>query len=432
MNKLLHDYEIYPKFILEGKETKVTIRPLGAHVKFNPEVEFEALILPMNETMEPFEGDQDENYNWVNPKYEDGNLVFSHTFTGEQQYWVRLFDVRDNKQRRKSYGTFPVYSCFADLYERRPYKGDLHVHSNQSDGHEDPAIVLANYRKHGYDFTGLTDHGRHYPSIMGIEAYNSVPVDMLLCKGEEVHLPDNHVHIVNFGGNVCINDMAKSNEEKYRAEVNEIAAKLDLPEGINKFEYASCIWAFDRIRETGGIGIFAHPHWKSNAYHVKDAFSKLLFENKPFDAFELLGGHEYECNNMQTTFYYDARANGQQIPIVGSSDSHGSIKGEGWFDMFKTIVFAKELSTEGIKEAITNLYSVAVECYDDKFPRVYGPYRFVSFAIFCLENYFPLHDEICFEEGRQMKAYIVGDEKAEDMLKLMHGRVSKYLEKMYS
>jgi hypothetical protein len=57
-------------------------------------------------------------------------------------------------------------------------------------------------------------------------------------------------------------------------------------------------------------------------------------------------------------------------------------------------------------------------------------------ACFLLKNYFPIHDDACFEEGRMMKQAIYGtdDEKqtAIDMLKLMNGRMKKMREKYFS
>jgi histidinol phosphatase-like PHP family hydrolase len=37
-------------------------------------------------------------------------------------------------------------------------KGNIHTHSNRSDGAIDPADVCRRYREAGYDFLALTDH----------------------------------------------------------------------------------------------------------------------------------------------------------------------------------------------------------------------------------------------------------------------------------
>ena len=42
--------------------------------------------------------------------------------------------------------------------ELRWYKGNLHCHSQWSDGRDLPEVVVSEYKKHGYDFFSLTDH----------------------------------------------------------------------------------------------------------------------------------------------------------------------------------------------------------------------------------------------------------------------------------
>src|SRR5262245_31247405 len=45
----------------------------------------------------------------------------------------------------------------------RFYRGNIHTHSNASDGMQSPEAVCTYYREAGYDFLALTDHfQRHY------------------------------------------------------------------------------------------------------------------------------------------------------------------------------------------------------------------------------------------------------------------------------
>ena len=85
-----------------------------------------------------------------------------------------------------------------------PYKGDLHIHSNRSDGREPPAHVAARCRQIGLDFVALTDHHQYAPSLEAIAAFTAAPVDLALYPGEEVHAPGNPIHIVNFGGRFSV------------------------------------------------------------------------------------------------------------------------------------------------------------------------------------------------------------------------------------
>ena len=432
MDTTLEYYEIYPKVMLAGRVTAVTIRPLGGHAAFSRDEEYEITVLPMKETLEPDEGHEllpYSKYAWVKPTFGDGgSLTFSFLFAREQEYYVRLYKKSDVK--RKGGVQFRVYAVDADLYERRPYRGDLHLHSTWSDGKESPEIVMASYRKAGFDFTGLTDHMRLGASLAAIEAYRDAAADLCMCRGEEVHLPGNHVHIVNFAADESVQAYAESDMDRFNAEVGEIAEGCDIPDGVSRFEYAACLWIFRQIKRAGGISIFPHPCWKSNVYHVPEAMTDALFASGEFDAFELLGGVAPDDNNMQAAYYNEARIKGQNINVVGSSDSHGQINTD-YFNWYKTVLFAKELTPEGIREAVKSGYSVAVEQYRDENARVHGPYRLVGFTLFLLSEYFPIHDEMCFEEGRQMKEYTLGEPSAAEILKLLSGRTRRYLEKMY-
>jgi len=50
----------------------------------------------------------------------------------------------------------------------------------------------------------------------------------------------------------------------------------------------------------------------------------------------------------------------------------------------------------------------------------------VRYARFLLEHYFPLHKELCYEEGRLMKAYVCGtQEDAAQQLSSLCGRTRK-------
>ncbi len=427
---VLRRVEIYPIVVNAGKQTEMTIRAID-RTFFEADSEYDAHILPLLETAEG------RAHEWGDKPYDrvqltrNGNLfTFSYNFNREQEYYVRIYK-RDDLECRHRIASLRIYAVDDDLYCRFPYKGDMHIHSNYSDGKEAPEIVCANYRRAGFDFMGLTDHGCHYSSLLAINAYAGVKLGMLLCKGEEVHPPRNHIHTVNFGGNESVNEYFRENKADYEKEVAEIEAKLDLPDNVCKYAYASVVWAYNKIRECGGLAIFPHPYWLANVYHVDYHTTVELLKNKPFDAYELLGGLTHEENHMQVALYNELRSQGycKDMPVIGSSDSHGTI-GSEIFNVTKTYVFAKDLTWESIRDAIVNGYCVAVEDSGDK-ANIHGKYRLVSFAQFLNEVYFPTHDEICFEEGRLMVEYANGCKDAETLLNLMSNRTKELLNKSY-
>lgn len=441
----LTNYDIFPKVFKCDTPVEVTIKPLGLHVAFSGEYTIQVRAFNEGNSARYPERNNLKEYP-VTPS-EDGCIRFTHTYKDEQEHYVDI--VRDGKRVVR----LSVYSLYEDLVGRYPFRGDLHMHTTRSDGNQAPSIVVANYRKNGYDFLAITDHDSYYPSLEAINAYKDVPIEYNLVTGEEVHLEGNDIHIVNFGGKYSVNALMPGDHhmdvgdgkdlrsidgecpdvisvEEYKRQVNELAETLNIPEGIEKFTYAACVWIFNHIRKADGLGIFAHPYWLQNVLHVPESLTEYIMATQPFDAFEVLGGENYfEQNGWQTIRYYEDRAKGRRYPIVGSTDSHSSVHNRNAL-IASTIVFAPENTREGIVYSIKDFYSVAVDSISTEL-RIVGEMRFVRYATFLLREFFPLHDELCFEEGRLMKDYACGEEGAEETLRFISGRMKKQREKYF-
>lgn len=446
MKKEIADYEVRPGVVPSGEKTVVQIIPRGRHARFDDKIHrltwgdkatphkfkqemfepdrealYKIYFLPMQQSPAPKPISTCE-YVTVKPE-EDGSLQFEHTFQGEQEYKLVIIDMKNQEQE---FIRLSIYSLFPDLYGRRVYRGDFHVHSYYSDGREDPIIVAANYRKRGFDFMALTDHHKMFPSKLLVEAFKDIPTDLAIFTGEEVHVPyPVYIHAVNFGGKSSVNEYYEDHRKECEAEIAAMAEKLNAPNGVAPLQLAQRIWVAQQIKKTGGMAILVHPHWISNAYNMPDDVTDYLFEHQVYDAFELLGGQSVHENNMETAFYNEQRAMGRKIPIAASSDSH-STEPEEYFTWSSTLVFSQGKSFEELTGAIKELYSVAVESNPGEEYRVYGPYRFVKYARYLLEKYFPIHDELCREQGRLMKEAALKDETAVEMLKMIQGRADAF------
>ena len=95
-----------------------------------------------------------------------------------------------------------------------------------------------------------------------------------------------------------------------------------------------------------------------------------------------------------------------------------------------TFVFANENERASLIQAIKAKYSVAIDTISAEY-RLIGEPRLVKYSRFLLDEFTPLHDELCYEEGRLMKAYVVGDEDALAGLQLIHGRMAKLYKKYF-
>ena len=64
--------------------------------------------------------------------------------------------------------------------------------------------------------------------------------------------------------------------------------------------------------------------------------------------------------------------------------------------------------------------------------RLVGEERFQRYACFLMENWYPLHDALCQQEGYWMKAYAThSDEEAETVLKVISPRVKALFDKFF-
>lgn len=418
MKTELYKYSITPGIIKTNEPAAIKISALEPQLAFADDTVYRVEVWGMARL--PW-----GNFKQVNNIFKlngkNGVLEFRYTFEAEEEYSVRVFYEKDGKKALQ----LSVYAVREDLYALRPLKGDFHVHSCRSDGKECPAVVAANYRTAGFDFMAVTDHHRYFPSAEAQEAYKDVPLGMLLLNGEEVHSPDNFVHVIHFGGDYSVNEIFENDDDRYYTEVQEIIDNSELPY-FDKFAYASNMWVVRKIREANGLAVFCHPHWINDTYNVPDSLSRAFLENGVFDAFELIGGQTSHENNMQTAFYYQLRSEGVKIPITGASDSHGTINA-GLFNKMFTIVFAKDNSRDSIVKAVKSLMSVAVEIYDDSVNySVHGSYRLVSYARFLIEHYFSLTEMLCREEGILMLSHIRGDKAATERLVQLQSKTDEF------
>ena len=265
--------------------------------------------------------------------------------------------------------------------------------------------------------------------------------------GEEVHLPFNPVHYVNFGGKFSINALISpnTNEERRGTDPEVRSLEGECPDIITKEEFENILrkeadripleiesermsfaameWIYDKICKAEGLGIFPHPYWLCPTMNVSENYTRFIYEQKPFDAFEVLGGENYFSHNgFQTGLYYEMKAKGYDYPVVGSTDSHNPTENNRNSQICSTIVFAKDNTTKDLIEAIKAKRSIAVDTISAEY-RLVGDFRLMKYASFLMENWYPIHDRACKGEGYYMHAFGDGQDGAEDILKAIKGTV---------
>ncbi len=458
MTDYLRDYDVFPLVYPINQEVTVHIRPLGCIPAFAVGAEYSGVICatdggdayqnPLSADFHPFTAVCNK----------DGGFDIPYTFTSEQRYIICFYNERGSR-----FKMFDVYAVEDDLIGRLPLRGDLHIHTYCSDAAQSPEVVCAAYRSHGYDFFGITDHHKYYPSLRALDFCKSIPTEFVTVPGEEVHLPDqNHEyaypHVINFGGLHSVNAMIKDKvyyahggakeicsvngdapdamtEEEFHALMTKLEADFDdAPDNVGKHQLAVTHWVFEQIKKADGLAIFPHPYWMNgDAVHVPEPMTEYIMEKQKFDAFEVLSGENYyECNGFQTIRYYEDKAKGRNYPVVGSTDSHNAYLSNRNALICSTLVFSPANERKALINSIKDFYSVAIDTISKEF-RLVGDSRLARYACFLLKNYFPRHDELCLEEGRLMKICATGTaderEDAVKTLEVINGRVRKLMKK---
>ena len=419
-------YRCYPSVICVGKETEVTIFPRDISRRFREEKEYDIDV-------KGFDIDEDYRDNSLyQPPYtvdytvKDGCLHFTCTLEKEQEYRIRF------REKGEKSIVLSIYAVEKDLFELRPLKGELHSHSYYSDGQEGIPMVPANYREYGFDFIALTDHNRMYPSEFAADFYKGIPLGMHIMRGEEIHTPGSQLHIVHVGGCESVCNKYIHHPEEFEKAVDEIEETLThVPEQYRR-RVAMAKWSCDEAHKSGGLAIYAHPFWRPRHYQISKGFSDHLFHERMFDAFELFGGLDFIGNNRQILLWQEQLLNGNNIPVVGSSDAHTHDFNNTNFGNRFTYVFAKSNTTEDILDAIRNGYSVAGELTrtNEDVLFFHKDLRFVLFAQFLYSNYFVETQRLSYGEGVLMRRYAEG-EPVDELLASFANTVEDFYKKFY-
>lgn len=449
----LWTYDVCPKVFEAGKEAEIHIRYMGCRKTMAAEQTYEATVMWMPGGCGDYPATE---YKRVVPFQgtESGDFTVKVELPHEGEYRIYC-----------CFGTFSVYAVSGDLVGVYPFMGDLHLHSTFSDGSQTPEFVASSYRAHGCDFLAITDHHRYYPSLRVINSFKDIPNELTLLTGEEVQLPRANglftaQHTISIGAEYSINAMISDTQtdevgtdpstrslfgkcpdvmskEEFGEMIAKLASEIEVPSNVDAHVAATLKWIHEEIRRANGLGIFVHPYWiEGLTYHTPTAVNDWLVDNKIFDAFEVLGGENYfEQNGFQSIRYYEDMARGKKYAIVGSTDSHNATTENGNAFICSTMVFSPENERCALIDSIKNLRSVAVDTISKEF-RIVGELRYVSYACFLLQHYFPIHDDACFEEGRLMKQAIYGTEEEKEeaikALSLMNGRMKRMREKYFA
>jgi hypothetical protein len=201
--------------------------------------------------------------------------------------------------------------------ESRFLKGNVHAHTNLSDGDAAPEDVIGWYREHGYAFLAITDHNRlaqarNYPSLQD--------ASFRLINGEEV-------------------SMYASGRQVH---VNALCADVKIGGGTFSSSAEALAWATTRIASEGGVAIVNHPNF-DRAIERTD-----LLSAAPASGIEIMSGHPhvYSLGRGDRPAHEDlwdyALSAGARVMGVGVDDVHhlrtdadpAAYPGSAWIEVF--------------------------------------------------------------------------------------------------
>lgn len=359
---------IFPVMIQEGLDYLIQIQPFSGWKRYGLR----------NRADAPTAAEETFFKEMHQLQMEDGALTITVKLPQEDCYYCNLY-VGDTHLEK-----LEIYALDADLYARTPYKGDNHLHTYLSDGRDSPMYMAATACLHGYDYCVITDHWHYEPSIMAKEFFEKTGVDFLVIPGEEVHSPDNPAHIINLGGNASVNAWWQKDDTEYRHAVAKEMEQITEPlTDTDKYTAAACQVVYDKIHEVDGVAVMCHPNWiVGHGFNQTEDVTEYLFDHKRFDVLELIAGGAFEVGTQMQISYYQEQ---EKMPILGNSDSHSAFASKMIMGNF-TIVFAKELTEEAIKNAIRQGMTIAGNAN-----KLYGDYRLVKFGYFLLRNFYEEH-----------------------------------------
>src|SRR5512137_2665039 len=130
-------FDIHPRVVPANRQSTIEIVPLFDHVRFKPDCQYELTYAP-TEQIALTSGWKPRVKEPLVP--ENGRVRITKFFEAEQVHTLVLEEIKPDK-KRAVFCLAHVYSLEPDLLSLRPFKGEFHLHSNNSDGVESPSYV---------------------------------------------------------------------------------------------------------------------------------------------------------------------------------------------------------------------------------------------------------------------------------------------------
>lgn len=233
------------------------------------------------------------------------------------------------------------------------YKGNMHCHSNLSDGQNTPSELKELYKNNGYSFLAITDHDFLLPhSELDDDSFITITSCELSVKSSPTqstlshpYMRVCHFNIYSKEQNTYFNpfynrvyDKYSSDERKKLFNVPEVDFERDIsPEGINKL--------IETANSNGFFVAFNHPRWSLDTYENYSKYKGLWGVEVYNTSCFCEGVQEYDINVLD-----DMLRLGNKVFATSGDDNH-SLR-----DLFGTFVMveADSLSYNNVINALVS------------------------------------------------------------------------------
>ncbi len=219
-----------------------------------------------------------------------------------------------------------------DISGYQTLKCDFHMHTVFSDGTVWPTVRIQEAWEEGLDAIAITDHIEYLPHSKDVVADHNRSFDIAKPLSEELN-------IILIKGTEITRDMPPGHLNALFISNANLLERDDVNEALKE------------ARDQGAFIFWNHPGWKAQQPDTTLWWDEhtTLFENDLLHGIEVFNG-EYSPEALNW-------ANEKKLTIFGNSDVHGPMKVNDSHRPL-TLVFAKNRTAGGIKEALFNRRTV--------------------------------------------------------------------------
>lgn len=251
------------------------------------------------------------------------------------------------------------------------YKGNMHCHTNLSDGKLTPSEIKERYKNQGYSFVAYTDHDSVHSHL------DLCDTDFIALTGCEISIkehPDRST-LVDKCMKVChLNLYAKDPENEYNVYYSTLADKYNSESekarlvdiyGDHRREYSKdgINQIIKSANDHGFFVCYNHPRWSLENYSHYSEYQNMWGVEVYNTGVDISGIYEYDIN-----VFDDILRTGKRIYASCGDDNHNKFKYDDSFSAF-VMVNCKELSYSSVIDSL-----LAGNFYSSCGPEIYSLY----------------------------------------------------------